>query len=243
MNHDSQFTSSPCGWQTGSNRDQEVRVTPPEVEVEDARTPTPAVRRRKERHLRILRATEDCLREDGQTGAQMALIAVRAGVSVGVLYKHYPSRAALIADVYERTAARELEEIRQAAQRAGGGPIVRLTQALRTFCDRALRGGRFTYAIMVEPAEAAVEERRRDYRYRFSAFFAELLNEARKREEIPDQDIELAATGALAAMVEVLVPPLLHDPCTSMDKDNAVIEGLVRFVLRAVGAEPSYGPR
>jgi AcrR family transcriptional regulator len=168
----------------------------------------------------------------------MALIAVRAGVSVGALYKHYPSRAALIADLYERTAAHELDEIRDAADRIGGSPSARLTQALLTFCDRALRGGRFTYAMMVEPAEADVESRRREYRYRFSAFFAELLREALEQSEIPDQDIELAANGALGAMVEVLVPPLLHGRDTLGDNGVAISEGLVRFILRAVGAEP-----
>jgi AcrR family transcriptional regulator len=168
----------------------------------------------------------------------MALIAVRAGVSVGAIYKHYPSRTALMCDLYERTASRELAQVKIAAAAAGTSPLDRLSAAIRTFCHRALRGGRFTYTIMAEPIDAEVEAMRREFRNQFSDFFAELLREAREQGEIPDQDVTLAASGLLGAMIEVLVPPLIADAPSADRKESAIPASLIAFSLRAVGATP-----
>lgn len=58
---------------------------------------------------RILDATVELLREPGDEGASMRAIAERAGVSVGNAYHYFPSKAHLVAAIYERLV-RELAD-------------------------------------------------------------------------------------------------------------------------------------
>lgn len=63
---------------------------------------------------RILDATVELLQEVGHEGASMRAIAERAGVSVGNAYHYFPSKAHLVAAIYERL----IGELANAADRA-----------------------------------------------------------------------------------------------------------------------------
>src|SRR6201992_4208822 len=53
----------------------------------------------RENRARILAAARQAFAEDG--GTSMNQIAQRAGVGPGTLYRHYPTREALVLDVYQ----------------------------------------------------------------------------------------------------------------------------------------------
>jgi AcrR family transcriptional regulator len=58
----------------------------------------------RENRSRILEAARQALAEDG--GTSMNQIARRAGVGPGTLYRHYPTREALVLDVYQLEVGR-----------------------------------------------------------------------------------------------------------------------------------------
>ncbi|WP_433297024.1 TetR/AcrR family transcriptional regulator [Pseudonocardia sp. CA-142604] len=182
----------------------------------------------------ILAAARELIAEDGFAGAQVSLIAVRAGVGVGSIYKHFPSRAELFAEIYRDVAAREFAHVQAAVAETGGGAGARIAAAVATFCARALRGGRFAYALLVEHSEPDVDEHRLAFREGYRTLFREVLDQGIDAGEIPDQDTDTAAAALLGIMTETLVRPLA-DPGKNRDSE-ALIRQVVDLCLATVRA-------
>ena len=180
----------------------------------------------------ILRAARELIAEDGFTGAQMSMIALRAGVGVGSIYKHFPSRAELFAEIYRGVAAQEFAHVQDAVARTDGGAGPRIAAAVATFCTRALRAGRFAYALLVEHSEPDVDEHRLAFREGYRALFRELLDEGVGDDEIPPQNTDTTA-AALLGPTESLVRPL-----AGRDEENPqiLIEQVVDLCLAMVQA-------
>jgi AcrR family transcriptional regulator len=182
----------------------------PKTEAAAAHEPTPPARRRRRAPNRdvILAAARSMIAEEGFGGAQMSLIALRAGVGVGSIYKHFESRDELFAAIYSDVVAREFEFVKAAASAAQGGATARIAAAVATFCTRALRAGRFGYALLVEHGEPNVDTHRLAFREGYRRLFAQLLADAIDAGEIPDQDVDISAAALLGIMTETLVRPL-----------------------------------
>ncbi len=84
---------------------------------------------------RILAAAAVAVRREG-TAVPMATIAADAGVGVGTVYRHYPSRDALLGALTHRSFQLVLETARRAAA-LDGPPIERL----RFFLERTIEHG------------------------------------------------------------------------------------------------------
>ena len=67
---------------------------------------------------RVLSAALELIRRDGES-APMAQIAERAGVGVGTLYRHFPTRQDLLAELVYRSFGIALENARAAASHPG----------------------------------------------------------------------------------------------------------------------------
>src|SRR5262245_47447413 len=70
------------------------------------RTETPEVRRRQ-----LLDAAKRRFTEVGFHATRMAEVAAEAGVSVGLIYQHFPSKEALIEGIIQEDMERQLESI------------------------------------------------------------------------------------------------------------------------------------
>jgi AcrR family transcriptional regulator len=195
---------------------------------------TAAQARRVAARNSILRAARELIAEDGFAGAQVSLIAVRAGVGVGSIYKHFPSRAELFAEIYRDVAAREFAHVQAAVAETDGGAGARIAAAVATFCARALRGGRFAYALLVEHSEPDVDEHRLAFREGYRTLFREVLDQGIDDGEIPDQDTDTAAAALLGIMTETLVRPLA-DLDEKMNS-QALIRQVVNLCLATVQA-------
>ena len=77
--------------------------------------------------LKLLDAARAAFTAEG-TGASLEDIARSAGVGIGTLYRHFPTRDVLVAEVYRSEAEKLAEASRQLAE--GGGPPL---EALRTW--------------------------------------------------------------------------------------------------------------
>lgn len=79
----------------------------------------PALQERSRRTLdRLLDAAETMLAEHGLDGATVPAIAKRAGLSVGVVYRRFPDKDALLRGVYERFFDRSYETSRNGLAQA-----------------------------------------------------------------------------------------------------------------------------
>jgi AcrR family transcriptional regulator len=84
---------------------------------------------------RVLAAAAAAVRREG-TAVPMATIAADAGVGVGTVYRHYPSRDALLGALTHRSFQLVLETARRAA--ALGGPAI---EGIRFFLEQTIEHG------------------------------------------------------------------------------------------------------
>jgi AcrR family transcriptional regulator len=179
--------------------------------------------RRQATRERIVAAAHGLIAADGYRAASIAAVATRAGVATGSVYRHFPSKADLFAEVFRRASQREVDAVATALADGGVGAGV------ETFARRALAGRRMAWALLAEPVDPAVEAERLAYRRAFRDAFAAAL---------PDHvaDRELIAAALVGAIGEALVGPLSPGDGDGRDED-ALVAALVAFALRAVSAE------
>lgn len=214
----------------GTLRGQETEVR--SVEEKRARRPTPAQQRRAAAREAVLCAAREVISETGFPDAQVSVIARRAGVAVGSIYQHFSSRAELFAEMYQNVAGREFEVVEKAA--AGGNSAdERIATAVRTFCTRALRAGRFAHTLLVEPTEPSVDEHRLAIRESYRRLFARLITEGIASGELPEQDAEISSAAVLGIMTETMVRPLIDE---RLDAPDRLVRQIVALALAAVGA-------
>ena len=191
--------------------------------------------RRAATRERIVRAAHALIARGGYREAQVAAVAAGAGVATGSVYRHFPSKAELFAEVFRRASQREVDATRAAAEAAGGTASQRLAAAVETFARRALRGRRLAWALLAEPVDPAVEVERLAFRRAYAAGFAQVLREGVEAGELAPQNVELTAAALVGALGEALVGPL--SPVADDVDADALVADLVTFCLRSVTEE------
>lgn len=135
-----------------------MEPTPPKPTRKDAR----------DNRERILAAARDALSASG--GASLTAIAKGAGVGIGTLYRHFPTREALILELYHHDIQR-LIDLAPALLRAHPPPA-----ALRAWLDEVARYAPLKYGV-AEVIHAATDGGRDDEHYQpFIAAIATLLD-------------------------------------------------------------------
>jgi len=192
----------------------------------------------------LLDAATRVMTRGGFGAASIAAVAREAGVATGSVYRHFPSKAELFAEVFRRASQREVDAVRAAVSRGrpsgdhpaiveGSAPFERLAAGVETFARRALRAPRLAYALLAEPADPAVERERLVFRRAYAESFAAVLNEGIATGHLPIQDVDLTAAALVGAIGEALVGPLARTDAVSPD---GLIRSLVDLSLRAAGA-------
>ncbi len=185
-----------------------------------------------EKRERILRAVRAVVGEVGFRGAQMAMVAEAAGVATGTVYCHFPSKAELFAEALGLNAQHEID-VMAAVVAAEGPAAARLADAVRVFAYRAIQARRLAYAMMAEPAEAAVDTARLVYRRAIGDLLEGVIREGIVAGEFPAQDARAAAACLVGALIEGLIGPLAPESSDVADK-RALVEAIADFCLRAV---------
>jgi AcrR family transcriptional regulator len=185
---------------------------------------------------RLLRSAQELVEEGGYGAASVAAVAERAGLAAGTLYRHWPSKGELFAELFRVVCDREVSAMEAAAQEAPGGPGVATIQAvLVTFAERALRNPRLAWALIAEPVDPLVDAERLAYRERYRALTADALRAGIDAGELPEQNVELTAAALVGGCGEALVGPLSPLAGAKPGRDE-ILEALQTFVRRAVGA-------
>src|ERR671932_467013 len=85
--------------------------------------------RRAETRERIVTAALELVAEGGYVAAQVAAVADRAGVAVGTVYRYFPSKSDLFAEVFRVASQREVDAMRAgAATTADGSAVERISR-------------------------------------------------------------------------------------------------------------------
>jgi AcrR family transcriptional regulator len=196
--------------------------------------------RRMQARERIVLAATELVASGGYRAATVSAVAGRAGVATGSVYRHFPSKAGLFAEVFRRASQREVDAVRAAA-RSAGGAVERLEIAIETFARRALRGRRLAWALLAEPVDPAVEAERLRFRRAYRDAFADLLAEGIAGGQLPAQNVEVAGAALVGAIGEALVGPL--SPARDTAADDDVVAALIAFCISSVTHQESEDVR
>src|SRR3954464_12630977 len=179
---------------------------------------------------RIVEAALLQLAEGGYASASVGAGARPAGAATGSVFRHFPSKADLFAEVFRRAAQREVDVLRTMTDRSE--PVThRLAAWVEAFVRRALAEPVRASALIAEPVDPAVEAERLTFRRAYADLFERALHDGVRSSQLPALDPELAATAIVGALAEALVGPLQRREAGA----DALVAGLQTFVLRSVG--------
>jgi AcrR family transcriptional regulator len=181
---------------------------------------------------RIVAAARGLIAKGGYAEAQVAAVASRAGVAIGTVYRHFPSKADLFAEVFREASQREVDAVAAAARQAADSAAARIAAAVEIFARRALRGRRLAWALIAEPVNPAVEAERLVFRRAYRDLFSEVIAIGVESGELPLQDPELSAAALVGAIGEALVGPV--SPTAAGEGAESVVGSLTEFCIRSV---------
>ena len=190
--------------------------------------------RRSAARIRLLKAARELIAKGGYGEATVVRVAERAGVAVGSVYRYFPSKAALFAEVFRQASQREVDAMAAAVGADLPAPQ-RVAAGVETFARRALRARRLAWALLAEPVDPGVEAERLAFRRDYRDLLAGVLREGVAAGELPPQDAVLVAAALVGAIGEALVGPL-STPARA-DTAQQSISSLVEFCERAIGKE------
>lgn len=188
------------------------------------------VRRLAAREQTILDAAQSIAAEGGMGAVQIAPVALRADIAAGTVYRYFPSKNDLIAELIAAAAGRELTAIRAAAD-AAPGPLSALAACIATFAARALQDRRLAWAVMAEPVDAAIDALRLEFRRALGAELEARISTAIAGRHLPDQDASMAAPAIVGALLEGLIGPL----APSSGGTREAVQTMTLLALRALG--------
>lgn len=185
---------------------------------------------------RLFVAAKKLLIEEGFAGVQIQRVAELAGLATGTVYRYFPSRAELCAELFRHYTQREVDNL-QRQLKAPGSTEEKLRRSINSFIDRALVRPTLAYALIAEPVDPAVDAERLRYRELYANFFAELIEQGIREGTMPIQDVSISAHALVGTLAESLIKPA-HEglPRERLPHLQAAIS---QFCLRAItGATP-----
>lgn len=207
---------------------------------------TPAVEARlQDNRSRILEAARSLVSEGGWKEAQVASVAAAAGIATGTVYRYFPSKAELFAEVLSAVSQREVDVLAEIAK-SDGTALARLHSAVETFVRRAMRNPRLAYALIAEPCDREIDEARLTYRAAISEVVRSLIAAGQLAQEMrSDVQPDIAASVIVGGFMEGLIGPLSplsrqqHHDTDSYRHEVALLAGqIASLACTSVAAAP-----
>jgi AcrR family transcriptional regulator len=192
------------------------------------------VRRLAEREGAILAAATLIAGEGGMGAVHIAAVAKRAGIAAGTVYRYFPAKTDLIAELVAALAERELAAMRAAADSAPG-PLSALAASIVTFAGRALNERRLAWAVIAEPVDAQVDVARLDFRQSLVGEFGARIEAAVAGGHLPDLDASVAAPALVGMLTEGLLGPMASVDGEGAVKTREAVQTATLLALRALG--------
>lgn len=192
------------------------------------------VKRLAARRAAILAAARAAACEGGMGAVQIAPVAIRANVAAGTVYRYFPSKADLIAELISEVSRTELAAVRRAAD-AAPGPSSALAATVTTIAANVVSNRKLAWGILAEPVDVDVGATRLAARSEIAGELESRINAAMRAGHLPQQDTALAATALLGALHEALVGPLAPDDLDEPGRLRDAVQSVTLLALRAVG--------
>ena len=125
-------------------------------------------------NIRLLKAARRLVQQGGFAAASASAVAKESGVASGTIYRHFPNKSELVAEVFRYATEREVAAVAQACD-CGETAADKLTAAVDTFAQRALLGRTLAYALIAEPVDPRVEQERLRYRFAYAEIFEDVI--------------------------------------------------------------------
>jgi AcrR family transcriptional regulator len=181
--------------------------------------------------LRLLKAARRLVQQGGFAAASASAVAKESGVASGTIYRHFPNKSELVAEVFRYATEREVAAVAQACD-CGETAADKLTATVETFAQRALLGRTLAYALIAEPVDPRVEQERLRYRFAYAEIFEDVIALGIQRGEFVAQNCQITAAALVGLLAESLVGPLKKEHAHEHDD---LVHSLTALVLRAVG--------
>jgi AcrR family transcriptional regulator len=143
----------------------------------------------------------------GFSTVSMSVVAKRCGIAIGTIYRHFGSKAELLAQIFKYCTEHEVHMVARAAAEPGL-VATRLQKACLVFGDRALHSQRLAYALIAEPVDPLVEQQRLIFRHAFGQIFEQLIIEGIASGELSALNPGISAAAIVGLLSEILVSPL-----------------------------------
>jgi AcrR family transcriptional regulator len=192
------------------------------------------VRRLAEREQTIVDAARAAASSGGMAAVQIARVAERAGIAAGTVYRYFPAKTDLVAELISAVAERELAAMRAAAD-AAPGPLSALAAGIAAFASRVLGERRLAWATIAEPVDSEIDAIRRDFRKALADEFALRIRAAMTYKHLPEQDVAIAAPAIVGALIEGLIGPQAPDLSGDPAKLREAVQSATLLALRALG--------
>lgn len=183
---------------------------------------------------RICAAAHEQVAAGGYASASVQVVAARAQVAVGSVYRHFPSKAELVAEVFRSAAERELDVVVAVTAADGRSAAERVAAGAEAFCRRALAAPVLAYAQIAEPVDPAVESERLRLRRGYRDVFRLVLEDGVESGELSAHDTATVAAALVGALGEALVGPLGSG---AERHSEALVATLVNFCLSCLPIE------
>ncbi len=214
------------------------------------RRAAPAVRREA-----LVEATLRCLRQYGHEGVSVRRISAAAGVSIGLINHHFPSKSGLVAVAYETLALSLQDSIRAQAENKAVSPRDRLSGFFRaSFAPEILDPQLFNVWLVFWSMVAHSPEIRavHDRTYgKYRSILESLLGQLADSGAAPQFKLRSAAIGLSALLdglwVELSLSPTTFKPREAValceDWVNALCDGALPRLLTNRKARAGSPPR
>jgi AcrR family transcriptional regulator len=178
-----------------------------------------------EKREEIMQAALELIAEQGFHGAPMAMIADKAGVGAGTIYRYFESKDALIAEIYNELERKVVESLLQgySLDRCLRDRFVHLsTMIIRYFMANAVHF-RFIEQYMNSPYGVTLRRERLLGKARDIDLFRHLLQEGIDRQALKDMPLPLHFALAFGPILSLLRDHILG----FVELDDALIQKAV----------------
>lgn len=183
----------------------------------------------------LLKVAREVVADEGWQGAQIALIAARAKVATGSVYRHFDSKEDLFSQVLASVSQREIDII-AAIVNSDGPAAQRLRDAVRTFVRRALRGRRLAYALIAEPCEREIDSARLIFREAIAREISKAIARGIAAGEFVTVDPNVAASCIVGAFMEALVGPLAPNATLDPQAERSLADAVASLCVQMLAA-------
>jgi AcrR family transcriptional regulator len=152
---------------------------------------------------RLVRAALELFTTRGYHGTTTPLLAKKAGVAEGTIYRHFDSKEHLLNELY-RGAARWATKLVQDAAQGPGSARERLRAAARALVDGAARDPGVVRVLFLSDHGALLDERSRDAARDLAGAVESLVAQGKAQGAVRTGSVELWAGVWLAVLRHVL---------------------------------------